>query len=226
MMNLKQRYAIAGVILLNVVGPFLWFPYKGAIFQTSPAAYWAVVIFSNTLLPLGGMWILWKIFGVNPKTYSLPVPPVVNRYLVGEAALIAFTIGMVYFPASGIARGLLWQYSHPGLKYSDVLAGRSWGELADIAMSLNAGIFESVIFIGLPWLLFGEQCRSTISKVIFAVVTSLVFGCCHRGNGLSEVVAVTFFGLVAVAWFLKLRDLWPVALGHGLIDILGPLFYK
>lgn len=225
-MNLKQRYAIADVILLNVVGPFLWFPYKGAIFHISPAAYWTVVIFSNTLLPLGSMWILWKVYGVNPKSYALPVPPPANWHLVGEAALIAFTIGIVYFPASGIAWTLLRQYSHPGLMYLDVLAGRSWGELAHIAMSLNAGIFESVIFIGLPWLLLGEQCRSKTSQIVFAVVSSLVFGCCHRGNGINEVVAVTFFGLVAVAWFLKLRELWPVALGHGLIDIFGPLLYK
>ena len=42
----------------------------------------------------------------------------------------------------------------------------------------------------------------------------------------SEVVAITFFELVAVAWFLKLREPWPVALGRGLIDIVGPLLYR
>jgi len=217
-----QKNAIGVAIFLSIVIPFFVYPIKGSIYQFSPVAFWLFKISLGSVLPLLAMWVLAKKFAISPQRYGLSFPPRMNWDLFGLSILVAATIAAAYLLAFKLAWVYLWQYVElPAITYSQALPTGIWHLPAVLAISFDAGFCESVIFIGLPWLLFRDSCRSTTGKVAFAVVTSVIFGACHRGNGFHEVIAVTFFGLAAVFWFLKVRDLWPVVIGHGLVDVGG-----
>ena len=166
------------------------------------------------------MWVLAKNFSVSPKAYGLPIPPHFNGDLIGLSGLVAFSIGAAYWPTSQITWRFLSPYVViPSFTYHHVLPDGIFHLLSVAAMSLEAGIFESVIFIGLPWLLIRKPSQLVTTKIAFAIASSLIFAANHRGNGLPEIIATFFFGLVAVLWYIKIKELWPVVIGHAVVDI-------
>lgn len=215
-----QKIAVGSTLLLTIVLPFLLFPFKADLYAFSPGVFWLFKIFLASVLPLTAMWALAKKYGIGPGQYGLPLPPKINIDLVGLSALVAVSIAVTYLPAHNLAWIYLSQYveTRP-FTWVDGLPDGNLRFLAILAVSFDAGFFESVIFVGLPWLMFGNHCTTTAKKASFAFVSAVIFGACHRGNGFPEVIAVTVFGLVAVLWFLKLRNLWPVVIGHGLADV-------
>lgn len=218
----RQFAALGVALVLNLVVPFVLFPHKWLVFEISPTLFWAFLELQTLVLPGISMWLLAKHYSVTPSLYGLPSPPKFNSDLVKLSLFVAFSIAAVYWPSSQLAWGLLKQYvDWPVATIHQVLPDGIARIPVATLLSFEAGLMESVIFIGWPWLLFGGRCNTFWRRVAFAVLSSLVFGANHSGNGIPGVIATFFFGLAAVACFLYIRNLWPVVFGHALVDLLS-----
>jgi hypothetical protein len=216
-----QRQAVALVIVINIVVPFVLLPLKVVWLPHSPGIFWLYVETLNIVLPLLSVLFLWKYFAIPPSSYGLTFPPRLSWDVIGQSLLVAVTIGVAYFFVLRVLWSLLWeQVEIPSvIGYHATLPSGLWRVPAIAGMSLTAGLFESIVFIGLPWLLFKHRANSTAFRWAFVCCSSLAFGASHRGNGTLEVIATAVFGLVAALWFVRLRDLWPIVLGHAAVDV-------
>jgi membrane protease YdiL (CAAX protease family) len=88
-------------------------------------------------------------------------------------------------------------------------------------LAITAGIVEEIFFRGLPFLYVIERFPAKIPTGTYVVTTALLFGAIHWENGGHEVVATFIYGVFAAAFYLKLRDLWPLIGAHALIDVWG-----
>jgi membrane protease YdiL (CAAX protease family) len=86
-------------------------------------------------------------------------------------------------------------------------------------LAITAGIVEEIFFRGLPLLYVIERFPAKIPTRTYVVTTALLFGSIHWENGGHEVVATFIYGVLAAAYYVKLRDLWPLIGAHALIDV-------
>lgn len=84
--------------------------------------------------------------------------------------------------------------------------------------AVSAGLVESIFFIGLPWLWYSSA-RQRPSELLFTLAVSAIFALAHWEHGRHGVIAAFFAHCVMCRWFLYWRTLWPVVLGHTLIDM-------
>lgn len=217
-----QFYAVAMVTFVNIAIPMFLFLFKGDIYHYSATIFWVFVEFFSLIVPLAGIVFLWKRLGVQPRLYGMAFPLRVNRDLLALSAVCALLLLLAYWPASKIAWRFISHdvsaannYAYTVLLENDVFRIPIIGFL-----SLQAGIFESIVFIGWPWILFAKFLRTSIGVVAFVLLSSIFFSVSHYGNGVPEVVATFFFGLMAASLYLKIRDLWPIVFGHTIVNLI------
>jgi membrane protease YdiL (CAAX protease family) len=88
-------------------------------------------------------------------------------------------------------------------------------------LAVTAGVTESVVYIGLPWLVWEQLFGPSKRRALFVCLSSAIFASVHWESGVHNVVAALIFGLVACALYLKLRDLWPIVGAHIVVDLVG-----
>ena len=130
---------------------------------------------------------------------------------VGVAALV---VGVLVLPVLAV-RGSVDEV--PALGDIRALLPRSRGELPyGAALSLNAGVFEELLFrLGLPALLFAVTGDALLA---FAVAT-LVFGLLHVYQGPIGILFSTVLGVVFVFLYLVTGSILAPILLHALIDL-------
>jgi hypothetical protein len=89
--------------------------------------------------------------------------------------------------------------------------------------------FVDIVF-GIALVAYSEEivfrrCARQIFKIYFGdgyglvIVTSLLFGAYHWWTGLGNIVEATVMGALLMLFLQRSAALWPVVLGHYLIDI-------
>ncbi len=87
-----------------------------------------------------------------------------------------------------------------------------------IVFSLFVGLHEEVLFRGLILARLRAVCRSTWLAVI---ISSLIFGAFHAGQGPIGVVQTSTVGLILACVATLTRSVWPALLTHALFDTIG-----
>lgn len=217
---MKVRGALGAIVLLNVAIPFLVAPFRADVYQWSPVLFWIGREMLLLVMPLTSIWILAKRYHITPKSYGFPRQQKIDIGLFGICAIVTATMLIAYWMPSKVAWRFLWQsMTPPEFFYSSILPYGTLRWVVATYLSLEAGVIESVVFIGVPWLLVEKRCQSTIGRAAFCMISAAIFGGSHSANQLPEVIATFILGLSAAWWFLKLGDLRPVAIGHTLVDI-------
>lgn len=192
--------------------------YLAALARIDPYLFWAADLAQWVLLPAVLLTVLAKRSGVRPAHYGcgLPSPPLASLVLGSLGVFV--TAGLVFYWTRYGAWQLLGRpsgfFTFPG-----VFPGGPMGTVIWLYSAATAGIVESIFFIGLPWRWY-QGIRETPSRAAYALLVSLVFAAAHWEQGPHIVIAAFFFNLVACAWYFKLGSLWPIVVGHALIDLV------
>ncbi len=100
------------------------------------------------------------------------------------------------------------------------LLPRTRGErLAFAGLSLMAGLGEEIVFRGYALNVLG----GLAGLVTAGVVTSVAFGVLHAYQGLWGVVRTTLLGGVLAWAFVACGSVWPLAIAHAALDLMGGL---
>ena len=179
--------------------------------------FWAVDGIQWVVLPAVLLGLLAHKAALRPQHYGL-VPPDKNLWPLAWQSLMVFvTAGLVFL----VARNLSWRTLGPS-PGSFQLAQFSPRGLAGAAVqtyaAVSAGLVESIFFIGLPWLWYSSA-RQRPSELLFTLAVSAIFALAHWEHGRHGGIAAFFAHCVMCRWFLYWRTLWPVVLGHTLIDM-------
>ena len=219
LLDRKQQIAV-GLALLPIA--VIWQTngvYLATLARISFSLFWAADFVQWIVLPALLLAFLAKRAKVLPKHYGLD-----SSCLRGQLAVVAtigvfITAGLAYFLSRSVAWQLLGEpsgfFTFPGVFPSGLMGMVVW-----LYSAVTAGVVESIFFIGLPWLLY-HNLRRDPSQIVFALITSAIFATAHWEQGPHIVIAALFFNLTVCAWFFKLGTLWPVVVGHTLIDLMA-----
>ena len=218
--SLSLPISIVGVTLPYVAFAELNGYFNGLLYELNPGLFWAVDAFFNVVFPALGFWFLVRFAGVRPARYGLAFPPPLPKELFGASIFFATILFAAYF----IPARVVWAWSgypSPYFSYGQVVpSGFARGPIV-LYLALTAGIIESVIYIGLPWLLwrhlFGPNTRSSL----FVWSSSAVFASVHWEQGAHGVIGAFVFGYVACRLYQRIADLWPIVGAHIAVDLVA-----
>lgn len=193
--------------------------FRDALHAQSPMLFWLFDLFKFVLLPVGILVWLARSFGVTPSRYGLREVAENESWVhfVGLTIFLAVVLSLVYHLAQVIASTILRPPATAPFFKSAAPDGLLRVPVV-LYMAITAGIVEEIFFRGLPLLYVIERFPGRIPTSTYVVTTALLFGAIHWENGSHEVVATFIFGIFAAAFYLKLRDLWPLIGAHILID--------
>lgn len=207
-------FALAPILIVWQLNGF----YMAALSKLSVPLFWLVDIGQWVVLPGLVLLFLARNAALFPAHYGLGCSTL-SRQTVLAGTLMVFASDGVAFT---LARNISWDLlGHPqGLfSFSQVFPEGLLGQVSLLYSAMTAGVIESIFFISLPWLLY-RQLRAEASRTAFAFLVSVVFAIAHWEQGPHVIVGAFAANLVSCFWFFKLRNLWPVAAGHALVDLV------
>lgn len=176
------------------------------------------------LLPLLSCWALWRFARVSPKHYGLgrlvhdedPISSLIFFGFVTFIFTFAYPVGRViasYFP---------WFWGPSSFTYAQALPiNPAWAIVVVLFYSFSAGLVEEVFYRGLLALYLSTRLSPQRFKLIFPLVSALSFALIHWENGSRELIATFVFGLLAACFYLMIRNLWPLIVGHAFTDLFA-----
>lgn len=212
--HVGMGFAILPFVLISQINGI----YLAALARIGPPWYWAADLIQWIVLPLLAVMFLAKR-GVLPKHYGLETSNQNWDWTIIYSFGVFATAGLMYFMAHRFAWHL---FDQPKGYFSlaSVFPGGSMRTVVWIYASVTAGLIESIVYIGLPWLWYSSV-KPDHSRLGFSIVVSLIFAFAHWEQGPHAIVASTFYHVVACAWYFKLPTLWPIVIGHMLIDLVA-----
>jgi membrane protease YdiL (CAAX protease family) len=88
--------------------------------------------------------------------------------------------------------------------------------LAVFYLAISAGFSEEILFRGLLRRVFGP---GLIQTAAFVVISAVAFASVHLFGGHAKAAYAFGHGLAAAAIYAVTGNLWPVIVGHSLIDL-------
>jgi hypothetical protein len=180
--------------------------------------FWAYDFAAWVVLPAFALFVLHKFASTPFQDYGLGAP-LGWKDVVYTIPLPLVACALASFFATSIGY-LLFGRSDPAFSYTSVLQplGSLW-MVGTIYLAVTAGLWESVFYIGVPWLYISRAFGpSAAPRLGFAMLSTLLFAVDHHESGAAHMVGVSAFQLVALYWYLKLGTLWPVIGAHTLVD--------
>lgn len=179
--------------------------------------FWVVDGAQWIVLPAVLLGLLARKAALRPQHYGLAPPEKNFGPLVGRGFMVFVTAGLVFL----VARNLSWRVFGPSpgsFQLTQFFPQGLAGVALQIYAAVSAGLVESIFFIGLPWVWYSSASQRP-SEVLFTLAVSAIFALAHWEHGRHGVIAAYCAHCVMCRWFLHWRTLWPVVLGHTLIDL-------
>lgn len=216
-LNTRQQlllgFALMPVLLVRQLNGF----YLPSLGRANPLIFWAVDAVQWIVLPALLLGLLAYKAALLPNHYGL-VPLGKNLWpLAGQGLLVFISAGLAFL----VARNLSWRVlgSSPGsFQLAHLFPEGLASAGVQIYAAVSAGLVESIFFIGLPWLLYASA-RQHPSEMRFMLTVSALFALAHWEHGRHGVIAAFFAHWVMSRYFLHWRNLWPVVLGHTMVDL-------
>lgn len=216
-MNRASNTAILVALLLVAIVWGVNGIYLSCLSRFSAVAFWMADLVQWVVLPAAILVFLARRHAVFPANYGFD-----PAQLRVSACLWGLVAGATFYAAFFWVRDFTFMRLGAPTGFfalEDVFPGGVMGTVVWIYSALSAGLIESIFFIGLPWLLWSRLGQS--GTFSFALLCSLVFAAVHWEQGPHVVAGALAFNLVACAWYFRLRSLWPVAIGHALVDLIA-----
>lgn len=218
--SLSSPVAVSLIALPYVAFAELNGAFNAALYRTSPLLFWAIDSFFNVALPAYGVWFLARCAGIEPLQYGFAIPPPLAKELIGASLFFATILYFAFF----IPERIVWAWSgYPTayFSYSQVLPSGLFRGPAVLYMAVTAGLVESAVYIGLPWLLWRQFFGNAARGSLFACASSAIFASVHWEQGAHAVLGALVFGYIACKLYLRIGDLWPIVGAHAAVDVVA-----
>lgn len=217
---MRQQDSSKGIAMILLIVAMVWGVngvYLSYLSKFGPFVFWAADLMQWVFLPAASVWYLATKFGISPPQYGFNPPiPKPAHFLWGAVSVAAF------YPAFFWVRNYTWAaLGMPGgfFTWNAEMPGGYAGTAVWIYSALTAGFVESAFFLGLPWLLWSRHAAQ--GKLLFSLASSVVFAAVHWEQGPHVVAGAFAFGLAACVWYFRSQSLWPVAIGHTVVDLIA-----
>lgn len=215
----QQQTAIVWGLSVIVVIWLVNGVYLAALASVSVSLFWLADLCQWVLLPSVFLAFLARKVSLPPKHYGLDTAALCWQSLIFRTLIVFVTDAIIFFGVRKVSWELLGHpvsfFSFPGVFPSGPMGNVVW-----LYAAATAGIVESIFFIGLPWLMY-QHFRVEPSRILFSILTSIVFALSHWEQGAHVVIGAFFSNLIACFWFFRFGNLWPVAVGHILVDLIA-----
>jgi membrane protease YdiL (CAAX protease family) len=219
--NLTRREALLAAFFPLAAFALLNHFYLAPLHRLGPAAFWAVDVVQFILVPCACWVFLVRHQSISAAELGLVLK---SRHwrdqdFWGAVAAAPIAIATVSWLMFKILNFSLWEY---GEIYPQHAMPHPGGARVLVAayMALTAGLVEEVVWRAVPWLYFREAVTQPWRRTLYVLVTSAMFAVAHSEQGPSGVIGALVFGL-AMAWIYSgTRTLWPLVLGHALVDFM------
>jgi hypothetical protein len=195
-----------------------------ALFSVAPALFWIADLFFYSLVPVALLVYLNAQLRITPAEYGLRS---IGRWgeFLGTTFLFVFLLVAAYEISARISWIVLYrtgfaELATPFFSYHSAIPAGLLHLPAVAYLAVSAGLLESILFIGLPWLLWREWFGG-LHGGRFAFASSVVFASVHWEQGALGLIGALVFGLVACRLYLKIGDLWPIVAAHTLVDFVN-----
>lgn len=218
-----QRFELA-LILLLAMAPMLLNGFYNPALASHPARFWQVEFLGFAALPLAvyiygrarGLFANADI-GLSTRVLSW------NNPVLFAACVIVLPIVMLKLDGLFLdwAVRLLPPNASPEFDYRQMIPppGPRTGLLRLLAvlyMALSAGLVEELLFRGL----FRRMLPAGVAGAIaFVVLSPPMFALVHWEGGPTKLLYCYLWGISTCLMYLGTRNLWPLIVGHMLVDI-------
>jgi len=212
----RHRY-----LLLAAIGifPFLVNGPVNARIAHQPLLYWGFELAIWVVLP--GLLLLMATRTPGFRFADLGLHLAVMNYRGLPAVLIACLLFSPLCYGVYVGAGALFERWFPQdgfFNYETMIPESGIGYYAVILyFALSAGLVEEFLFRGL---LFRAAREFAHPALAFMLVSPLAFSLVHWESGPANLCATWVFGLFAAAAYLRMKNLWPLIVGHVVTDLL------
>ena len=95
--------------------------------------------------------------------------------------------------------------------------GAGWRGVICIYMALTASLVEEILFKSCIYKALKPYQRQ---KLLFMLLSPAFFALAHWEGGVAQIVATYLHGTVSCLFYLYLRNIWPLVVGHFYTDYL------
>ncbi len=194
--------------------------YNPTLHKSNLIAFWAIDFIQYWALPIAVLLTLYLKYDVKPKDYGL-ISPSRNYPLweMGGASLIIAVMLVVAWYLLWIPGRILFGVDDFLFSFDLVIPDGILRIPIILYLSISAGVIEEITFRGLTWTAFLRFELGKYRSYAYLIVSSLLFASVHWEQGLASVFGSFSFGLAAAAFYLKLKNLWPVIGAHTLANL-------
>ena len=201
--------------------------WKAKLVELAPLAFWAVDVFEWVVVPAATLLLL-RHFATSLTARDCGLVGGMGAPATFAALfLCTLTLFLAYWYGSRVLGPNLFGYSESAFRMDLALAALGqYSAMGSFYLSATAGFCESVFALALPWAWFSRgQSVSRREAAAFAVLACAVFALGHWETGWANATGAFLFQLLAVTWYLGLKNIWPIIGAHFLVDLywLWPL---
>jgi membrane protease YdiL (CAAX protease family) len=185
-----------------------------------PRLFWTYDVTKWVLLPAVTLFAMRVWCGTRPADFGLhgPAPRWSPAQLSGLTVLFA-ALAMSYFAFQFLGARVL-----PSGGSFDLAALLPEGAArlpAVLYLCTTAALIEELFYRGVLREAMAPAGAGLGQATAYVVASSTLFGASHFEGGAVEVFATGLYGVVAALFALRVRNLWPLIVGHFAIDFVA-----
>lgn len=141
-----------------------------------------------------------------------------SEYVLLTSFAISFLLFFCYFEAYRYSK-LIFPINYlESFAYQSVIPYKPFLLSISIVlyMSFSAGLIEETFYRGLLKVIFQDDFHFNYKYIL---VSSFLFSINHWEGGVRNLFATFIFGIVTSILYLKIKNIWPIVIGHTIIDI-------
>ncbi|MBN1673605.1 MAG: CPBP family intramembrane metalloprotease [Kiritimatiellae bacterium] len=202
-----------GIILLLVWPLYLNDLYLIALGDAHPGVLWTLDVLFFLVIPVITIVCLAKSRVISLREVGFPGRVSVVSVLAG-VGVCALLIVVDRWQLHWWLRSVFPARLHPGYEFPEAQPLRG---IVIVYAALTAGFLEELVYRGILTTELKKHIRST---TLVVVLSGLIFGGIHWGEGIAAVLDTFAWSLILAVWYVKRRRLWGPITCHVLYDLL------
>jgi membrane protease YdiL (CAAX protease family) len=221
-LSARNRF-LAGTLVIGIL-PFALNGWYNPVLAQWPLIFWAADLLTFALLPCSILWLVLHRRLATPGDLGFRTA-LGNRgwfYTLLTLLVVPGVLVVTYTVASGLANALL-PHSKPLTSFSygemlRLLAPLGWPHLAALGYAaVSAGLTEELYCRSMLLRLFPNTWPGSVAYVL---ISALLFASVHWEGGSAAIFRTGCFGLLAAILYRAIKNIWPFALAHTVVDLV------
>ncbi len=218
--NFKVRFETALLLFAGIL-PFELNGFYNQYLFFYPRLYWLVEIISWIILPIGIlMWgIHRRLFTFSDIGFHTRIANQKNIPVFILCLLFIPVITLTFYSVLGvIGRSLsAINYGAQAFSYNLIVPKHGFNRFVVLVyMAVSAGVVEEIYYRGIFRKIFSH---GWINNCGYVLLSSIVFSSIHWEGGIIKLLITFCDGILLAIIYLLTGNLWPLILGHFLIDL-------